>query len=384
MKKYSLVIALIVMIFAMGCGKGNAEVDSVNGSNEMNVENNVSKENLGNANQEDVSTVTVPDVEYEEWLTDDEDNKLIGFNVPEGWTITERRTKRNFTIKDSFSNEMTILCVPKDAGRIPDIYENGCFEGLEGWCTYFDDGNIDTDEYGTIKFIYEDGIEENLAGSELAVFKLNEEYYVCVELLVWSTEDFAAHYEYTKMLESNVKEMFGIEESLNIIITEAEQFEVPDYDYPHWLEDENANKLIGFNSPIGMNRVESESEGILMRTANGNKAFQIMITDSYYASIIKKGRDEANEDSGMIYTEKGEIETIYGNIKLYELHDTYMSKEYNGDILIKEEENHFYMDYGLLNFKGKYILFTYVDYTKQDGYTGELEEIIKNQLFVQE
>ena len=79
MKKYSLVIALIVMIFAMGCGKGNAEVDSVNGSNEMNVENNVSKENLGNANQEDVSTVTVPDVEYEEWLTDDEDNKLIGF-----------------------------------------------------------------------------------------------------------------------------------------------------------------------------------------------------------------------------------------------------------------------------------------------------------------
>ena len=266
-----------------------------------------------------------------------------------------------------------IACIEGNA--ILELFDSFPYEALTSTT------DVDGRPYGA-------GLPEETAKSIVTnpknVFKLNEEYYVCVELHVWSTEDFAAHYEYTKMLESNVKEMFGIEESLNIIITEAEQFEVPDYDYPHWLEDENANKLIGFNSPIGMNRVESESEGILMRTANGNKAFQIMITDSYYASIIKKGRDEANEDSRMIYTEKGEIETIYGNIKLYELHDTYTSKEYNGDILIKEEENHFYMDYGLLNFKGKYILFTYVDYTKQDGYTGELEEIIKNQLFVQE
>ena len=374
MKKYSLVIALIVMISAMGCGKGNAEVDSVNGSNEMNVESDVSTENVGSDNKEDESTLIVPEVEYEEWLMDDEDNKLFGFNIPEGWAITERRTKRNFTLKDSSVNEIKILYVASDTGTIPTLFEQGRCKEYEHYFSYYNDGEMDTEAYGKIKFIYEDGIEENLAGTEYAILKVCENGYVCVNTTVWSTENFDAHYEYQTMLEELVKEMFVLDGIFIGTPSTDDQIEVPTYDYPYWIEDDEGNDIMGFNAPEGMNReevtmlingVEETQDGIWFK--GDSCSFSISLATSERAECIEKGVYAKNN-----YTLKNTIETVYGTAKIYEMTTT------NGI-----DDKLFYMEYALININGQNVIIEYCDY-KVVGYTGKLEEIIKSQLFMQE
>lgn len=99
---------------------------------------------------------------------------------------------------------------------------------------------------------------------------------------------------------------------------------------------------------------------------NGSKYIRVLNTTYNYAYQIMSGGDE-----DVVYTEKGEVETVYGTAQIYEqriINETY------GDI---------YSEMALFNVNGVYILIQYNDYGAE-GYTSELEEIITNQLFVQE
>ena len=360
MKKYGLVLALVVMILAMGCGKGEADVDSGNGNDQMNIESNVFTEDVGSANKEDESTITVPDVEYEEWLVDVEGNKLFGYNVPLGWTSEKGDVSKGHVSVELYEygseqqwGDITIHCSKGNDWMMwyeteiaPDYMQNsGVAYDLEK--------TIET-VYGKCKIFYGRTDEENRGESIYSLIKLDDNWCVC----------FIGYDGYYGL------DILGcfMEDYIHIITGEKQTAIMVDYEYENYLVDEKGNQLMGFNTPIGMERVEDDP-AVCMQNSDGSKTVRILNTDCEYAYFIMNG---GREDAEHIF--KDEIETVYGTAKIYDVKLAWGSGEVSGVIYLEE---------ALFCVNGVYIWVQYTDYTAE-GCVNELEEIIKSQLFVQE
>lgn len=364
MKKYSLVIALIVMIFAMGCGKEDVENQNVEGDSEVVLENGVLGENNDSTVDQEDKTIVLPDIEYEEWLTDVDDNKLIGFNLPFGeiGEVSKFENTVSVDIKlDEYStNDITIVCSRDEAYGLAKWYDeekiSAVFKspGSEGSLEKV----LDT-PYGVCKIFYCLTEGENVVNNVYGLLKLNDEWGVVIE-----------GYE----LDENKKAGVLFIEKVIFALLNSNNTYPTNYDYPNKLKNDEGIEIIGFNTPVGMTReeatmiingVEETLDGIWF---DGNRCgLSIKKADFRWAAGIESG-----EYAWMNFYLKKEIETVYGVAKIYEMNTT------NGidDTLI-------YGETAVINVNGQNVVIDYSDYGA-DGYTGKLEEIIQNQLFIQE
>ncbi len=364
MKKILMILLLSVFVGNLiGCG--NKEVNSTHGSDNVEtfeiIENSVEEE----------KEIKLPDIAYDEWLTDEAGNKLFGFNVPAGWEILERRSERSVTLQSTINSnyQIGVYCVPFEQGsRIPDIYTTGKCEILEDVYTYTEDGTTET-IYGTFKFVAETALEEGFGGSELALLKQNEQW--CVGIDVWLPFDYSIE-------EDKGEELFRvslIKNIVNAMINETSN----EYEYPHWLVDENGRKIIGFQEPEGF----AVSEAVVWKNewntnvvSMGNDDMKwtkyIIVDDISIEKAYQMVRGwyvSEGQDYTETYTVKKEMDTGYGTVVIYE----YLLEGENVDV---------YRDMALMNVNGSYVAIEYDD-TSAVSYTGELENII-TQLFAQE
>lgn len=343
MKKYGVILMLAIMICVIGCGKeekDNNQVTVVEGEQVSNAENYTELETDSTDNE---NNIVLPDIEYEEWVRDGDGKKRFGFNVPLGWEYTGRGLKAS----DSKSEDMYLMCVK---GQWMDWYEtevapekmfehNGAIVQLEK--------TFDT-VYGTCKLFSADAQEENWADVVYALIKLDDEWCVMIQSSV--------KYEGIKSALLYVEEYI-------CIMTGQKQIPIAfDYEYPNWFTDDNGNKLIGFNTPMGMKRMDDDTAVCLQ---DGSRYVRILDTDYNLAYKIMTGGDEES-----VYTQKSEVETLYGTAKIYDVKLTWGGYET-------------YLEEAVLCVNGAYILIQYSDYSV-DGYVNKLEEIITNQLFLQE
>ena len=343
MKKYGVILMLAIMICVIGCGKeekDNNQVTEVEGEQVTNEENYAEMETDSTDNE---NNIVLPDIEYEEWVRDGDGKKRFGFNVPLGWEYTGVGLKAS----DSESEDMYLMCVK---GQCMDWYEtevapekmfehNGAIVQLEK--------TFDT-VYGTCKLFSADAQEENWADGVYALIKLDDEWCVMIQ---------------SSVTYEGIKSALLYMEEYVCIMTGPKQIPIVfDYEYPNWLTDDNGNKLMGFNAPIGMTRMENDPAVCFQ---DGAKLVRILNTDYGYAYSCMSGGNE-----GDLYTKKNEVDTIYGKAKIY-------------DVKVAWGENNIYCEMAYFCVNGVYIWVQYKDYDAE-GYTNQLEDIISNQLFTQE
>lgn len=151
MKKFSLIFILTMMVFVTGCGENKASNVGV----ESDEETGVLEENVSIVEAQE-GAIAFPEIEYEEWLTDEDGNKLFGFNVPLGWICEEGNVGKEYIPvglksqdSDSQISDISVVCSTDeylnwyDTDMAPDYL-------TESGRTYSLEKIIDT-EYGVCK-----------------------------------------------------------------------------------------------------------------------------------------------------------------------------------------------------------------------------------------
>lgn len=360
----SLVFGISLMITACGAEPTQTETTQESDNKEVAVNEDLSTDDMEDkVTAEESVSAQFPASDYEEWLVDDDGNKLWGYHAPLGFIKTEDRSGAIgvFYSRDGeYEEEISIFCSKDTDGKWEEWYKTGkadtdLYSDREGHVSVIENGTIET-AYGEFKdFLLVDD-RDDWGNSEEAIF--------------WMPSGWCVHIEIST---TGSNEYLGTMKHLLDILTgeKQEPIEVGE-GYDNYLCTADGEKVFGFNNVGGTTAQDEPGMDGHQIFSMGDNSFSMNIFEyNLLTSVYEEGQEDVfmgvdgdGEDIFTHYQYQDELNTIYGTAKLYL--DTTDGFDWSYETAI-------------FRVNGRYIC---VRYTDLDGiaYRGNLKEIIETQL----
>ncbi|MBQ6806962.1 MAG: hypothetical protein IJO97_05985 [Lachnospiraceae bacterium] len=193
------------------------------------------KEKLNEAEEEisdteiSIETFHIPDINYDNYIFDDEGNKIIGYNIPEGYTVDEDSSSERYKVFLENGTSHSPFCfwadIPKAIENLKEytnekeIHELEFEDGTSWEYTVEEIQSVQT-PYGEFRVFNIDYIEtegESIIDAIIAILPIDNERGIqvrCDTFFETKKYDVAA-YVYSGTMEELLMELFGEEENVS-------------------------------------------------------------------------------------------------------------------------------------------------------------------------
>lgn len=404
-KKLLIGLNLVMMMLLSACGNTaeaveeeiqettattETEVESKGGSEEESISSE--NENL----EEDMTDTVVaeealqiPDINYDDYIFDEEGNKILGYNIPEGYIVDEESSSKHIKrfLEEGTDNSPFEFWVniPKTIEDLEEytngkeIHESELNDGTIRKYTIEEIQSVQT-PYGEFQVFNKDNIEEKegerLLDSVIAILPIDKERGIMVRYdTYFETEELNSYLPvYNGTMEDLLMDLFDEKEV-------EEKIEIPN-NYEMYLENDNGEKLFGFNLPDEFQKSNSsygESAYPGISFGNGSASLSIF-EEKGMLSFVNTGKLVSWKEDNYTYEEKGIVDSLYGAIHLYDVTIKCTGYEYENGIEGegKQVESTLDEEQAIVEINGHCIVISYSEYG--DNKTNKIESIVKEML----
>ncbi len=370
MKRKLLLISMCTLVAfllpacssAAGESTGTTETASEEKSEETSLEETVVEESLSESadieeNAAEIEEFFISEEDYEYCFYDEDGKAIVGYNTPTGYHLDT----------DDSSERCRLFRRSGTYDGDPDIYIyhiSNTYDIIENY------KNIKDEEY-TIE-------ELEPVQTMYGEFKVFDKKYNETSIISYSEEIIAilpkdgdggikvSCYKGYKGDESKERGYQGtIEELLGQLFEVRENsVEIPS-GYEIYLESDAGKQLIGFNAPQGFEVVENEEDFGYPNITFSNGETKIYVAEpTYMQSYLEDGI--VPDYAGNIYEQKGTVDSIYGEINLYDVAYT-----------ASDGQKIYYQEAGIVCVNGHCIVITYMNYEKTDNIESIVQELFE-------
>ena len=395
-KKTALLCLTLLATTIAGCGQQAASsgastaenIQTVKQAGETSATESEGDSSLADTEQES-SPLSSP-ISYEEYITDENGNPVLGYNIPLGWhkdetdTVGEAQlyTFRHSTSFDPLENAQTLTI---STGEIASYWYGFLLDDIEGRIVAEETSYASP--IGTFHIFHQEWTSETAAvkGHRFAVLTLDDDSHILVESIAYDIDNNdPTYYTYHDSMEDILEKLFGEK-------TAETKISIPE-NYTYYIKTKSGDNLFGVNVPEGYERVTSFLNDSIDRSSVYD--YSILLTDSdssdneitvainYDAiSVYDNQRNEIqySDTYKTEYTQKGELNTIYGPAKLYDTETTF-SYTIDGEDGIFTSST--YAECALIKLNGTCFEITYYNIFKFGDRTDEISDIL-DQLLAQ-
>lgn len=260
--------------------------------------------------EEEKEIFPLSDISYEEYLSDENGQPTLGYNIPGGWQKNEGEESNSHVVlsKDGkWYQSIEIFCSDVACSILSEL------ENKSDKYVVTEEASYES-PIGTFRIFYQDYVAENYADSRFAILILDEHLGIAVRVNYTQYESF----------------IFTMDTLLDTLFGEMKtEIAIPD-NYEYYLQEKDGSNIFGVNALEGYTYYDNtdfmEADYIsdinfytnnnanMIRIYQNLKLYQIYqgISDFYQYDSLDGDGDK------FIYSEKGTMDTIYGTVKLYD------------------------------------------------------------------